>query len=569
MARRSAGAASATLRVAYLVVLLLLIILIGIPVLFVALAALSDVMPRPGNISLGNLGVETILSILNGSTLNAAMNSLLAAFGASMLALVTGTVMAVLLARTNIPGRRFLRVAGIAPMFIPAFVAALSWSLLASPQSGLINVLLRDLGIDATISVYSMPGLIFVLGVYYAPYVFLFVSSALALMNPELEEASLVHGGSMLGTLRRVTLSLMTPAIVGSTVLVFILSLENFPVAQFLATPARIDTLPTFIYRYMSESPPRGNEAAAIAVLLVVIVLVLTWVQRRIIAGRDYTTVAGKGTRTKLMDLGPLRWVAAVGVALYFVVTVALPVGALLLVSSYSSPYLPTVTGMFERGTVTGERLLAPLTDRLVLDAMSNSAVVAVATAVAATALAFVTAYLVYRTTLRHRSLLEGLAMAPVAIPAIVMGLGLLWTWLVLPVPIYGTLSILVVAFVATQLPQAFRGMSTSMLQVNKELEEAAMMHGATKVRAIAAVTAPLMKSGINSTFVLMLMLSMRELTVPLFLYNTNTRLLSIVIFDQYENGAMQNAAALGVWYVLIIGALAVLASRLGVKDLA
>lgn len=373
----------------------------------------------------------------------------------------------------------------------------------------------------------------------------------------------------MLGTLRRVTLSLMTPAIVGSTFLVFILSLENFPVAQFLATPGRIDTLPTFIYRYMSESPPRGNEAAAVAVVLVVIVLALTWLQRRIVGRRDFTTVAGKGMRAKLLDLGPLRWVATVGVALYFFVTVALPVGALLLVSAYSSPYIPSVTNMLERGSLTGERLLAPLADSMILDSMANSAMVAVITAITATALAFLVAYLVYRTKLRRRDLLEGLSMAPLAIPAIVMGMGLLWTWLVLPVPIYGTLAILVVAFVAVQLPQAFRGMSTSMLQVNKELEETAMMHGAGKLRAVVTVTAPLMRSGIVSTFVLMLMLSLREMTVPLFLYNTNTRLASIVIFDQYENGAMQNAAALGVWYVLAIGVLAIVATRLGVKNMA
>jgi iron(III) transport system permease protein len=413
-----------------------------------------------------------------------------------------------------------------------------------------------------------MGGLVFVLGVYYAPYVFMFVSSALALMNPELEEASLVHGGSMFGTLRRVTLSLMTPAIVGSTFLVFILTLENFPVAQFLATPGRIDTLPTFIFRYMNESPPRGNEAAAIAVVLVLIVLALTWVQRRILAGRDYTTVAGKGARSKTLDLGPWRWVAAVLVSIYFFVTVILPVGALLLVSSYSSPYIPSITGMFDRGSITGERLFEPLTDGLTLNAMSNSAIVSVATAVVATFLAFAVAYLVYRTRLRGRNALEGIAMAPVAIPAIVMGLGLLWAWLIIPIPLYGTLGILVLAFVVTQLPQAFRSMSSSMLQVNKELEESAMMHGAGRFRAIANVTAPLMKAGIGSTFMLMLMLSMRELTVPLFLYNTNTRLLSIVIFDQYENGSMQNAAALGVWYVAIIGLLAIVASRFGLKSL-
>lgn len=569
MTGRAPARSSAGLRGLFIASIVVLLVVIGLPVLFVLFAALSDVLPRPGNISITNVTLSTLMSVLSGATLNAAQNSILISFGAAVLALVTGGILALLYARTDIAGRRFVYLAGLAPMFVPAFVAALSWSLLASPASGLLNVLLRDLGLPPLLDVYSIPGMMFVLGAYYAPYVFVLVSSALSLMSADMEEAAMTHGASLGTAIRRITMSLATPALLGSTFLVFILSLENFPVAQFLANPASIDTLPTYIYRYMNSSPQRGNEAAAVALLLVALVLVLTFVQRKILAGKDYTTVSGKGARQKQLSLGVLRVPLLIGVALYFGITVVLPMLGLIVTAAYSSPYIASITGMLERGTFSLERFIEPLGESMILGAAANSTIVSICVAVAATVLAFAFTYIVHRTRVRGRSVLEFLSMVPLAVPAIVLGLGLLWTWLVIPLPIYGTLAILVVAFLAVQMPQAYRGMSSSMLQVSRELEESAVVHGSSRARAVLTITAPLMRTGIGSVFVLMLMLSMRELAVPLFLYNTNTRLLSIVIFDEYENGAMQSAAALGIWYCLLIGALALLARRLGVKDFA
>lgn len=548
--------------------ILLLVVLIGLPVLLILFAALSDVLPRPGNISLTNLTLDTFTSVLNGSTIGAAQTSLLIAFGSSVVALVCGGLLAFLFARTNIKAKPFVYLAGLAPMFIPAFLAALAWSVLASPQSGLINVFARDLGLDPILNIYSIGGMVFVLGVYYAPYVFLFVSSAMALMNPELEEAASVHGARTRTVLRKVTFSLATPALLGSAFLVFILSLENFPVAQFLANPAGIDTLPTYIYRFMSASPQRGNEAAAIAVVLVALVLVLTFIQQYILKRRNYAVVGGKGARPRFISVGSAGPVLLVVVAAYFGLTIILPLVALFVTATYSSPYIPSITQMAQNGEFTLEPLIDPLVENQTLGALANSLIVAIAVGVLGTLIAFLGAYLVQKSKLRGRQLIEYLSMAPLAIPAIVMGMGLLWTWLIMPLPVYGTLLIMVVAFVAVQLPQGYRGMSSSLIQLNPELEEAALMHGANRPRAIGRVTMPLIREGLLSTFILMIMLSLREMTVPLFLYTTDTRLLSILIFDHYENGSVQQAAALGVWYVLLIGILAVLARRFGIKSL-
>ncbi|WP_224760558.1 iron ABC transporter permease [Salinibacterium sp. ZJ450] len=546
--------------------LLILVILVGLPILLVAFAAVSNTLPRPGNISLGNIDFGALGAVLSGKTLGAAGNSLLAATGACLLALLIGASLALLLARTNIRGKPFLYLVGLSPMFLPSFVAALAWSVLAGP-SGLLNALLGDLGLPPLVNVYSMPGLIFILGIYYSPYVFLMVHSALVLMNPDLEEAALVHGATLRTTIRKVTLSLMTPAILGSMILVFTLSVENFPVSQFIATPAGIDTLPTFIYRLMSSSPVRGNEAAAVAVLLIAIVGVVVLLQRRYLARRSYATVGGKGLKAKEMSLGKWRPFVFALVLGYFIVSMVLPLAALLVISVYSSPYISSIVGMAEFGEFSFENLINLVTDRMVIDGAINSAIVSVGAAAIGTALCFVFAYLVYRTKTRGRMLIEYVSMAPLAVPAIVLGLGLLWTWLLLPVPIYGTLAVLVVAFLAAQMPQGFRGISSSILQFNPDLEDTAVMHGSSRTGAVTRITAPLLKVGVASTFVLLLMLSMRELTVPLFLYTTDTRLLSIVIFDNYENGAFQQAAGIGLIYTVLIAVLALVSSKLGSRD--
>ncbi|WP_150461511.1 ABC transporter permease [Nesterenkonia ebinurensis] len=549
-------------------VLGVLFVLICIPVLLIIFAALSDVLPRPGNISLTNLTFETIGGILSGATLGAAQNSLIIAFGSALFAMFTGGALAFIFARTDIKWKPFVYLAGLAPMFIPAFVAALAWSILGNPRSGLLNVLARDLGLPEVLNVYSFAGLIFVLGVYYAPYVFLFTSSALLLMNPELEEAGRVHGAKQGTVIRRVTMGLMTPPLLGSGFLVFILSLENFPVAQFLANPSGINTLPTYIYRFMNSSPQRGNEAAAVALLLIGVVLLLTYIQQRILRRRNYTIVGGKGARASLVRLGRARTPLFAGVIAFFVVSIVLPMSALILTATSPSAFIPSVTGLLSQADFNISALWAPFERPQVTQAATNSVIVSVGVGVLATALCFISAYLVLRMRQPGSPLIEYMAMTPLAIPAIVLGMGLLWTWLIMPLPVYGTLAIMVIAFIAVQMPQGYRGMSSSLLQQNTELEESAMMHGATRVKSVRKITIPLMKEGIASVFILMLMLSMRELTVPLFLYTTDTRILSIVIFDEYENGAIRSASALSVIYVGIIAALALLARRFGFSNL-
>lgn len=343
--------------------------------------------------------------------------------------------------------------------------------------------------------------------------------------------------------------------------------MENFPVAQMIGSPGQIETLPTFIYRLMNAAPARGNEAAAVAVVLTVLLIVVTAFQQRVVMKRNFTTVSGKGMKPRTLDIGKLRGVGLVFALVYFALSIVLPVIALLMASLQSSPYVSNLGQLFQKDSLSFWSLAQTLEDSTFLDAARSSVLVSVCVAVLGTALAFYLSYVVYRTKVPGRKSLEFVAMLPLAIPAIVMGLDLLWTWLILPLPVYGTILVLIIAFVAIYLPQGYRGISASILQVGKDLEDSAVLLGAGRAKAVSFVTLPLMKTGVLSTVLLLLMLAMRELSAALFLFTSNTRLLAIVVFDDYDNGALRSAASTSILYILVILVLVVIAKAFGARS--
>ncbi|MFC5930477.1 iron ABC transporter permease [Cryobacterium melibiosiphilum] len=544
--------------------LLLVGFLVLVPVGFVVLAAFSTSVPRPGNIDFA-LTLENFRTLADPSVMKATGNSLLIASLATLLALVIGGFLAFITARSNVPFRAFIYAIGLMPLFLPSYVGALAWAILGSPSAGLLNVALRDLGLAAVVDVYSFGGVVMVMAIFYAPYAFLMIHSAMSMMNPDLEDAAGVHGGSMAQTLKNVTFPLALPAILGSGLLIFILVLENFPVAQVLATPAGIDTLPTYIYRVMMATPARGNDAATVAIVLVAFVLLLTSLQRRYLAKRSYTTVTGKGMKARRVDLGRAQWPAVVFAGGYFLLSVVLPLLALLLTAGRVSPYMSSFRDLAAPGALDFSVFGEILSSASFFGVAGNSIFVSVLAAALGTALAFAVAYVINRTRARGRALLEGISMVPLAVPHIVLGIGLLWTWLIMPIPLYGTIWVLVVAFLVVQMPQGLRSVSASIQATHRDLEDSAVMLGARRAKAIAFVTLPLMKVTLASSFLLLLMLSMRELTVPLFLYTTDTKILSIEIFDLFENGgAAQEAAAMSVIYCVIMFIVSYLPQRFG-----
>lgn len=560
---------SAGRRLPFILLMTLLFFIVIAPILMLVYASLISVPPRPGHeVSWSNFTLDNFAFITSSNTITATINSLTIGLFGTLFALLGGGALAWLAARTDVPGRPLVQLAGIVPMFVSPLVGALAWSFIGSPSpTGYANLLMRELGLDVTVNLYSVSGIIFVFALYYIPYAFLFIYSALTLMNPELEEVARVHGATIRKTASFVTFPLVAPAILGSALLTFVLIIENFPVPQVLGTPSRINTLPSFIFNLMNTAPSRPNEAAGVGLLLMLVMSVVIWIQRRIISAREYATVTGKGFRPRMIELGKWRWPAFSFVAVYIMLAVVLPFFALFQMAFRQHSFIQDFWGLFDRTAFTMFHFNAVLDYAPFRIGLRNSIIASILTAVIGGALHLMMSYTVYRTKTPGRQWIEYVAMLPLAAPALVLGIGFLWTWLLLPFPLYGTLGILVVAFAVRFMPQGFRSISSSILQVHRDLEESAFVAGASRTRTTVEVTIPLIRSGVVSTMVLLLILSMRELSAAIFLFTSNTRVLSVVIFDLWFSGVLARAAAVSLIYAGLLLVVVMFARRyLGVQ---
>jgi iron(III) transport system permease protein len=543
------------------VLLVVLVVLVVLPLGILLFATFTDLPPRPGaaatTYTLGHY--REVVSL---GALTAFRNTVVIGLGGTALSLLIGTSLAWLAARTDVPFRPLVQVTGLAPLFISALVGAAAWALLASPRRGFINLLLQDLGVPFGVNVYSLGGMIFVFALYYTPYVFILTNSALTLMNPELEEAGAVHGGRFRQVYLHITIRLITPALLAAATLTFVLIMENFSIPQLLGVPAGIRTVPAEIFRLVATTPSRPNLAAATGAVLLVITATLIYLQRKLLSGRDYTTVTGKGLKPYITPLGRWRWVAFGGVALYLTLAVVLPMFALVQTGLRDVQFIPDFLSLLDLSAFSLRHVRDTLELRSFRDGLYNSIVASTGAAITGILLYVVMAYMTHRSRLRGRWVVEYLANWPLAVPSLVVGLGFLWTWILLPVPIYGTLYILMAAYVARFMPQGFRGISSSLQQIHPELEESARVSGATATGATTKVTLPLIRTGVASTAVLIFVLSFRELSTAIFLFTSDTRVLSIVIYESWESGVWPRVATMSVIYSALLLVVTVIARR-------
>jgi iron(III) transport system permease protein len=524
-------------------------------------ASLVTALPFSGNPDIG-WTLDNYRALWSPALGHAVVNTLVVSFGGSALAMIFGCGMAWLAARTDVPCKPLVHLAGVMPLFVSLLVASVSWSLLGAGRSGYINIVFDSLGIPLHINMQSLAGIVIVHGLYYAPYPFIFLYSALTLIHPDLEEAAAVHGGDVHRILGHITFPLVKPALLGSLLLIIVLMAEEFPVPQILGAPVGIETLSIRIYRLVSRVPSLPNQASAASIALTVMVCVLVYTQHRVLRGRDYRTVTGKGVQMRPIALGRLRWPAIAFVAVYAFIAIVLPLFALLQSALRNNLYVPDVAALFDISQFSFRHLEEAIMNPAVHQGLLNSLIAGVLAAAFGSVLFFIIAYVVSRTDLPGRRLLEYIVMLPVAIPALVMGLGILWTWLALPLPVYGTLAILVIAFVTRFMPQGYRAVSSSVSQIHDDLEHAALVAGATRLKAIQKIILPLVRGGVAASFFLMIVLGMRELTASLFLYTTDTRLLSIVIYESYENGEWSSVASISLIYTAVLVVLTVIGRR-------
>lgn len=539
--------------------------LILYPVGMLLLGAFTTANPAVDGIGLDTLSLANFTAAVTDPTILVALrNSLVVGLCGTVLSLAIGILFAWIVARTNTPLKKLVEAAGLMPLFLPPLVGAVAWSLLGSPQTGLINTVLREMGLGFKVNMYSMPGIVFVFGIYYAPYVYMFVVSALKNMDPSLEEAAQMSGAGHLRTMLTVTFPLIAPSIVSAALLTFIVTIGIYGIPAVLGNPGKISVLTTYMYVLTSWTPPLYNKAAATAFLLIAVTAVCTLAQRRILAGRSYVTVAGKSFKPKEIDLGGWRWLTLAFSILYTIIVVVLPYTALLIASFRKYLFIPTLASLTDLRQYSLMHVQRLLEMDLVWRSIWNTLEVGAMAALIGGLLSFALSFTIHRSAAPGRRLLDIVTTIPVAIPGLVIGVGYLWAWISLPVPLWGTTLILALALVARFVPDTTKLLGGSLVQIHRELEEASWISGTGILGTVWRIVLPLASPGVVAAATLLVVLSVRELGSSLFLFTNKTIVMSVLMLDLYEGGNAGGTAAFAVMQSLILIALVGTSTLLG-----
>ena len=546
------------------VLLILLSVLIVLPVGVLVIGSFLSDAPRALHFDWTGLTLTNYRDVLAADRFAALVAATLGvALAGTVGAVVLGAGMSWLAVRTDVPGRRALDVVAVMPLFVPPLIGAFAWDILASPRSGILNIVLRSSGVPVRLNIYSFAGIGFTYAIYYAPYVYLFAAAALRNMDATLEEAAAMSGAGRVRVLRQITLPLVAPALLSSGLLVFVLLLELFAIPAVLGEPGGLHFVAVRIWDLIGFSPPKVNQASALGVLMLVTTVVLVLVQQRVVARRSYVTVSGKGQRVRPVTLGAARWPAAVVAFGYLLLVVILPYAALLFIALRKNIFFSSLAAMANPAQLSLAQFGVALSDPVVVGTLWNSLAVSAGTTLIGSVLYFTVSYIVNRTRLPGRRALDLVTVLPVAIPGIIIGLGYLWSWISLPVGLYGTLWILILAYVSQFAPQATRAIAGSLVQIHAELEESSRLCGAGLVTTLRRIVVPLARPGIVSAMILLFVLSFRELATALFLYTSNTQLFSLAMFDFWQRGSTGLVAAMALIQSAILLAVVLLGQLL------
>jgi iron(III) transport system permease protein len=487
----------------------------------------------------------------------------------AVLCTVVGFGLAWLVVRTNTPAKGFARVAALVPLIVPGILNTVAWSLLLSPERGPVNVLLRHAHLP-TFNVFSLVGMVFVQSMHVIPVAYLMGTAAFTSMDSSLEEASLASGASPVHTFRVITLRMARPAILSAALLMFIQTISTFEVPQLIGVPGRRYVFVSRIYSALQNFPPDYGTVGVLGVFVLVVACAGLLLARRLGHSTAVATITGKGFRARPQDLGRWRWAGFAGFLLFFLVAVALPLAMLVwsaLLPGYQQPSLHALHDLTLANF--GQILQRPG----LAQSVRNSLITAVAAGLIVTVLSALLAYLTVKTRLRGRSLLDGLATVPIAVPSVVMGVGVLYWYLAAPLPVhlYGTLAILIVAFVTIALPYGMRYLVPGTAQIKDELEEAATASGASWPQAFRRVIVPLLMPSLLAAFLYTMIVAFREISAAIFLYTSGTEVVSVQVYDLYSNGSYPVVAALGVILVVFLsvlaGAVRLVSRRFGIRS--
>jgi iron(III) transport system permease protein len=519
----------------YLAVLPLLMLFIG--------SFQAEVSPREFVYTLKNYHA----AYASEYTYSTFMNSLIFGSGSAILTFLLGTMLAWLTERTNTPLRKIFVPLAVVPLILPGVLESIAWIFLLSPKFGYLNVWLMNLfGLQSPpFNVFSLPGMIWVHSVGQVPLAFLLMVAAFKSMDPSLEESAMMSGAGTWQTFKRITLRLLMPTAASVLLILFVRTLESFETPALIGIPARIYVYTSEIYLAFNEYPPDYGRGGALAVGLLLLSAVGVWMYTRSTKeSKKFQTVTGKAFRPRQFELGAWRWAGLGFLLSYFIFVVLLPF--LVLFWASFLPFFATPGwDALDKLSLDNYRYLNGF--RPFWDAMQNSIILATMTATVAMVLTSLVAWIVYKSRIPGSWILDFLAFVPITIPGIVMGMSLILLYVAFPIPIYGTIWVLLIAYVTRYIPYGMRSASGSILQIHSELEEAASASGASWWETFKRVTLPLLRPGLVAGWIYIFIVSFREFSTSVLLATGESRVLSILLFNMFEQGQVTVVAAIGI----------------------
>ena len=522
---------------------------------------LSQPLGVPGAFTLNNY----VNAYSDPLTYRLLFNSFLFATGSAVIATVLAATLAWIAIRTNAPFRRFFELTAIVPNIFPPVMLAVAWTVLLSPRTGLINRTLMDIFSlsEAPFNIYSLWGMVFVESLITTPLAFLIVSASLYSMDPSLEESARVAGSSNLQIAWRITFPIVRPALLSAAMLNFVRAIESFDTPAIIALPARIEVFTTKIYREaIGAFPPNQNLAATYAVSLLLITMLFVYFYRGLTKRSErYVTVTGRGYRPTIIDLGKWRYLASAVAGVILIMIVVLPFLVMIYVSFITYVHLP---GVKTWELLTLDNYVGNLSDTRTYRALQNSLLLAIGGATLCMLLATLTAWVTTKTKTAGRGVIEALTFIPWAFPGTALAIGLLWTYVYVPLPIYGTLWILLIAYITRFLPYGLRTMTSTIVQLHDDLPQASMVCGAGFLATFRRILLPLLRPGFLAGWIILATIYLREFSTSVFLYSPGAEPLGPLLYHFYVDGNLGPMCALGVIVSVVCVAMIIIARRIG-----
>jgi iron(III) transport system permease protein len=529
------------------------------PLTFLILGSLSDAR-MPTDISLSRLSFAHYREVWGDpSTYALFSNTFIYVTGAVAVGISLAAALAWLVERTDMPGKIWIYAGVPMTLAMPGMLQAMAWVLLLSPRVGFVNIFIKDLfGLEEMpFDVYTLWGMIFVEGLRLVPTAFLMLVPLLRSMDPSLEEAAAMSGASPSSTVRKITARLMVPGLFAVLIYQAVTALEVFEVPGILGMPAGIFVFSTKIYSLLHSATglPYYGQANALAALYLAVAVVATWAYARVIAKSErYTIVTGKGYRPRLLKLGSWRWAAVTLVLAFLTFSIILPFLVFLYVSFLPFLQVPSAAA-FKAMTLENYSMLWERD--LIGQVLGNTIILTIVTSTATVLVSFLISLVVVRSKFWGRRVLDQLAFAPHAIPGIVMGVAFLWLFLQADrhgLPLFGGLVSIAIAFTIGYLSYGTRVMNAAILQIHKDLEEAAYVSGAVQWRTMWRVFFPLMMPAFVGVWVWTMLHVVRSASLPLILYEgQQNQVLAVLIWNMWDEGQVQTVGAMGALMILAL----------------